>query len=349
VNHGVIDIGSNTLLLLIIAPEGGTLEDLCRFGRLGEGLDATGKLKPEAIARSLDICREYRDLLDAHGVHTPTVIATQALREATNARDFIAPAEEILRGKIEVVTGKREAELAASAVAKTLPQLTGRPYVVVDVGGGSTEVIVTDGRRVKSAVSVPIGAVRMSERHLQHDPPLADESAAMLDDIDRALAQLELPSRVPVVGTAGTATTIAAIDLDLEKYGSREVRCRSRDRAAAGSCRRRAAAAQAVEDVGRRAARAAWTRARARGRDLRRDRDLRAAALCRRRDDVHHLRSRDPLRRRERARHQMTATPAPAPCGFAHACGAQVSRSTFSSVMYAASSALATTRPARMP
>jgi exopolyphosphatase/guanosine-5'-triphosphate,3'-diphosphate pyrophosphatase len=223
VNHGVIDIGSNTLLLLIIAPEGGTLEDLCRFGRLGEGLDATGKLKPEAIARSLDICREYRDLLDAHGVHTPTVIATQALREATNASDFITPAEEILRGKIEVVTGKREAELAAAAVAKTLPQLTGRPYVVVDVGGGSTEVIVTDGRRVKSAVSVPIGAVRMSERHLEHDPPLADESAAMLDDIDRALAQLELPSRVPVVGTAGTATTIAAIDLDLEKYDADRV------------------------------------------------------------------------------------------------------------------------------
>jgi exopolyphosphatase/guanosine-5'-triphosphate,3'-diphosphate pyrophosphatase len=209
--------------LLIIAPEGGTLEDLCRFGRLGEGLDATGKLKPEAIARSLDICREYRDLLDAHGVHAPTVIATQALREATNASDFITPAEEILRGKIEVVTGKREAELAAAAVAKTLPQLTGRPYVVVDVGGGSTEVIVTDGRRVKSAVSVPIGAVRMSERHLQHDPPLADESAAMLDDIDRVIAQLELPSRVPVVGTAGTATTIAAIDLDLEKYDADRV------------------------------------------------------------------------------------------------------------------------------
>jgi exopolyphosphatase/guanosine-5'-triphosphate,3'-diphosphate pyrophosphatase len=223
VNHGVIDIGSNTLLLLIIAPEGGTLEDLCRFGRLGEGLDATGKLKPEAIARSLDICREYRDLLDAHGVHTPTVIATQALREATNASDFITRAEEILRGKIEVVTGKREAELAASAVAKTLPQLTGRPYVVVDVGGGSTEVIVTDGRRVRSATSIPIGAVRMSERYLAHDPPLADESAAMLDDIDRALAQLALPSRVPVVGTAGTATTIAAIDLDLEKYDADRV------------------------------------------------------------------------------------------------------------------------------
>jgi exopolyphosphatase/guanosine-5'-triphosphate,3'-diphosphate pyrophosphatase len=223
VNHGVIDIGSNTLLLLIISPEGGTLEDLCRFARLGEGLDATGKLKAEAIARGLDICREYREKLDLHGVGAPNIIATQALREATNAAAFIEPAQEILRGTVEVVTGKREAELAAAAVAKALPQLTGRPYVVADVGGGSTEVIVTDGRHVTSATSVPIGAVRMAERHLEHDPPLADEAMAMLDDIDRAIAKLELPSGVPVVGSAGTATTIAAVDLELLTYDADRV------------------------------------------------------------------------------------------------------------------------------
>lgn len=223
VNHGVIDIGSNTLLLLIIADEGGTLEDLCRFGRLGEGLDATGKLKPEAIARSLEICREYREKLDLHGVGAPTVIATQALREATNAADFIAPAEKILGGRVEVIAGKREAELAAAAVAKTLPQLMGRPYVVADVGGASTEVIVTDGRRVQSATSIPIGAVRLTERHLEHDPALAEEVTAMLDDIDRELAPLELPTGVPLVGTAGTATTIAAVDLELTKYDADRV------------------------------------------------------------------------------------------------------------------------------
>ena len=222
-NHGVIDIGSNTLLLLIIADEGGTLEDLCRFGRLGEGLDATGKLKPEAIQRGLEICREYREKLDLHGVGAPTVIATQALREATNAAEFITPAEEILGARVEVIAGKREAELAAGAVAKTLPQLTGRPYVVVDVGGASTELIVTDGRKVKMATSVPIGAVRMTERHLKHDPPLADEVSEMLDDIDRELAPLELPTGVPVVGTAGTATTIAAVDLELVKYDADRV------------------------------------------------------------------------------------------------------------------------------
>lgn len=222
-NHGVIDIGTNTLLLLIISPEGGTLEDLCRFGRLGEGLDATGKLKPEAIERCLTYCREYRDVLDLHGVGAPTVIATQALREATNAQAFIEPAEKILGTTIEVIAGLREAELAAGAVAQTFPELTGRPYVVVDVGGGSTEVIVTDGTRVTSATSVPIGAVRLSERHLKSDPPLAEEVDAMIDDIDRQLAQLSLPTGVFVVGTAGTATTIAAINLGLVTYDAAKV------------------------------------------------------------------------------------------------------------------------------
>ncbi|HLL22726.1 MAG TPA: hypothetical protein VK427_11370 [Kofleriaceae bacterium] len=222
-NHAVIDIGTNTLLLLVITDEGGTLEDLCRFARLGEGLDATGKLSPTAIARGLEICREYRRVLDLHGVAAPSVIATQAMREASNAAAFIAPAEEILRGRIEVIVGTREAELAATAVWKTFPELAGRPYLVVDVGGGSTEVIVTDGARVISATSVPIGAVRMTERHLAHDPPDAGEVAAMLEDIDRQLASLDLPSGVTVVGTAGTATTIAAIDLGLLSYDAAKV------------------------------------------------------------------------------------------------------------------------------
>ena len=222
-NHGVIDIGTNTLLLLIISPEGGTLEDLCRFGRLGEKLDATGKLEAAAIERSLEICHEYRRELDRHGVDVPTVIATQALREATNADAFITPAQEILRATVEVIKGSREAELAAGAVAQTLPELTGRPYVVVDVGGGSTEIIVTDGKRVSFATSLPLGAVRLSERHLKHDPPLADEIDALVDDIDRQLAPLPLPTGVCVVGTAGTATTIAAVDLGLATYDAARV------------------------------------------------------------------------------------------------------------------------------
>jgi len=214
----VIDIGTNTLLLLIVDDAMHPLVDLCRFGRLGKGLDASGRLAADAIATSLEICREYREVMDRHGVARPTVIATQAAREAGNAADFVVPAEQILRATIEVIAGQREAELAATAVARTFPELAAARYVVVDVGGGSTELITVDAGRVVSEVSVPIGAVRMTERHLKHDPPTADEIAGLTADIDRHLAPLVLPAAVPVIGTAGTATTLAAVKLGLDRY-----------------------------------------------------------------------------------------------------------------------------------
>jgi len=216
VRTAVIDIGTNTLLLLVVEPHDGRLEpvvDLCRFGRLGKGLDATGSLAPDAIAKSLEICREYRKVMDELGVGAPIVIATQAMREAKNAVDFVPEAEAILRAKIEVIGGKREAELASIAVARTFPDLAGTPYVVVDVGGGSTELITPT-----SAVSVPIGAVRLTERHLKSDPPTVAQIAALDTDIANHLAPLDVPHGVPLVGTAGTATTIAAIKLGLQHY-----------------------------------------------------------------------------------------------------------------------------------
>ncbi len=214
----VIDIGTNTLLLHVVDEGARRVVDLCRFGRLGKGLDATGRLDPSSIAASLDICREYRVVLDAHGVPTPAVIGTQALREATNAADFTGPAEQILGAPIEIISGPREAELAFLSVARTFADLAGSPYIVVDVGGGSTEIITTDGRVVTSAVSVPIGAVRLSERHLKTDPPAATELAALHADIDAHLAPLALPHGVPIVGTAGTATTFASVALQLAEY-----------------------------------------------------------------------------------------------------------------------------------
>jgi exopolyphosphatase/guanosine-5'-triphosphate,3'-diphosphate pyrophosphatase len=221
VRRAVIDIGTNTLLLLVVdlgAAGPAAVVDLCRFGRLGQGLDATRRLAPDAIARSLEICREYRRVLDELGVAEPSVIGTQALREATNAADFTAPAAAILGAPIEIIAGEREAELAFAAAAATFPALAGAPYVVIDVGGGSTEFIVSDGARVVSAVSVPIGAVRLAERHLRHDPPTADDSAALVADVARHLAPLRLPRGVPVVGTAGTATTLATVELGLPAY-----------------------------------------------------------------------------------------------------------------------------------
>jgi exopolyphosphatase/guanosine-5'-triphosphate,3'-diphosphate pyrophosphatase len=214
----VIDIGTNTLLLLIVDQEMHPLADLCRFGRLGKGLDATGRLAADAIATSLEICREYRRVMDEHGVARPIVIATQAAREAANAADFLGPAQQILGAPIQVIAGEREAELAALAVARTFPDLASTRYLVVDVGGGSTEVIAVDAGRVSARNSIPIGAVRLTERHLHHDPPTAPEIVALSADIDRQLAGLDLPRSIPVIGTAGTATTLAAVKLGLERY-----------------------------------------------------------------------------------------------------------------------------------
>lgn len=220
--RAVIDIGTNTILLLVVEPgEDGrpvAIVDLCRFGRLGEGLDATGRLAPEAVARSLAILADYRRELDDHGVDTPTVVATQAVREAANAADLVTPAEATLRARIEVIPGELEAKLAFAAVAVTFPDLARAPYLVVDVGGGSTEVISTDGRRVLFAVSLPIGAVRLAERHLKHDPPTPHDAATLVADINHHLAALALPRHVPVVGTAGTATTLATVELALDAY-----------------------------------------------------------------------------------------------------------------------------------
>jgi exopolyphosphatase/guanosine-5'-triphosphate,3'-diphosphate pyrophosphatase len=219
----VIDIGTNTLLLLVVEkdPAGGLrpVRDLCRFGRLGQGLDASGRLHEDAIARSLAICGEYAAVMAELGVAQRFVIGTQALREAANAAAFVGPAETLLGARIEIIEGAREADLAFRAVAATFPELRGQPYVVVDVGGGSTEIIATrDGATVASATSVKIGAVRLRERHLKSDPPAPDEVRAMVADIDAALAPLDLPRGVLVIGTAGTATTLASVQLGLHAY-----------------------------------------------------------------------------------------------------------------------------------
>ncbi len=221
----VVDIGTNTLLLLIAERRGDdvvVLTDQCRFGRLGQGLDDTGELADEAIARSLDIVREYRKLLDEHHVVDVRALATQALREASNAAAFVAPAEELFGARIEVIAGEREAELVHRAVVTSLPELTGR-LLVVDVGGGSTELILTGEAGVESCRSVHLGSVRHTERYLKDDPPHSDQVAALIADLDRVIADLALPRDVTVVGTAGTATSIASVHLELAEWDASRV------------------------------------------------------------------------------------------------------------------------------
>lgn len=224
----VIDIGTNTLLLLVgeVEQRGGrlrVLHDACRFGRLGQGLDRSGVLAEEAVARSLEILREYRAVIDDLEVDATAAVGTQALREAHNSASFTAPAADILRMPIEIIAGRREAELVYRAVATEFPALQGTSFVVADVGGGSTEVIVADDGGVASCDSVPIGSVRLTERHLHGDPPTAGEVQALFADIDGALSRLNLPTDVRVVGTAGTATSIAAMAQSLPAYDRERV------------------------------------------------------------------------------------------------------------------------------
>ena len=217
----VIDIGTNTILLLIVERDGdGALQprlDLTRFARLGQGLDTSGVLSAAAIERGLEVCREYRRVLDAHDIAVPVVVGTQALREASNRAELIAPAAAILRASIDVISGEREAQLAFASVAQTFPELAGT-FLVVDVGGGSTEIIVGEPAGIVRATSIPIGAVRLGERHLAHDPPSPTEARALFADIDAQLASLDLPRGVPIIATAGTATTLAALALRMTTY-----------------------------------------------------------------------------------------------------------------------------------
>ncbi len=222
-----IDIGTNTLLLLIVEePQPGqlhALHDEARFGRLGKGLDTSGVLDHAAIERCLAILRDFRATIDSHQVQRIAVVGTQALREAGNASDFLAAAEAILGTKVEVISGAREAELVSLAVTESLPELGDATTVIADVGGGSTELIVCERRKVVSVESVPIGSVRMTERHLRDDPPAPFQTTALVTELDELLAGVRLPFGVPLVATAGTATTMAALELGLPRYDAAAV------------------------------------------------------------------------------------------------------------------------------
>jgi exopolyphosphatase / guanosine-5'-triphosphate,3'-diphosphate pyrophosphatase len=216
-----IDIGTNTLLLLIAELRDGQLvvvhED-CQFGRLGQGLDSSGRLDETAIERSLAMLRRYREKIDEYPVAHIAAVGTQALREAQNARDFLEPAREILGNAVQVIHGEREAELAYAAAARSFPDLARDTMIVIDVGGGSTEIITGRASRVESWRSLAIGSVRLAERHLVNDPPEPREARALITDIDRAISGVELPQGAPIIGTAGTATALASVEQKLTAY-----------------------------------------------------------------------------------------------------------------------------------
>ncbi|MEU5110264.1 Ppx/GppA phosphatase family protein [Streptomyces longwoodensis] len=233
-----IDCGTNSIRLLVADahPETGELTDLDRrmtIVRLGQGVDRTGRLAPEALERTFAACREYAAVIKEHGAERLRFVATSASRDAENRDEFVRGVLDILGVEPEVITGDQEAAFSFTGATK---ELTGRddlakPYLVVDIGGGSTEFVVGDDR-VRAARSVDVGCVRMTERHLVvggavTDPPTEEQIAAMRADIETALDLAEqsvpLHEARTLVGLAGSVTTVSAIAQDLPEYDSARI------------------------------------------------------------------------------------------------------------------------------
>jgi exopolyphosphatase/guanosine-5'-triphosphate,3'-diphosphate pyrophosphatase len=222
-----IDCGTNSIRLLIadVDQATGMLSDLVRtmrVVRLGEGIDRTGEFSQGALERTFAACEEYAALLAAHGNPPLRFVATSATRDAGNRADFMAGVMARLGVEPDVIPGAEEAELSFVGAVRGLPQgLLAEPVLVVDIGGGSTEFVL-GGELPSHSISVNVGCVRMTERHLRSDPPSAGEVDLVEADLADALAAVA--SAVPVgdartlVGVAGSVTTVAAMALDLREY-----------------------------------------------------------------------------------------------------------------------------------
>jgi exopolyphosphatase/guanosine-5'-triphosphate,3'-diphosphate pyrophosphatase len=218
-----VDCGTNTIKLLIgrRTPDGfHVVARETRVVRLGQGVDATGRLADEALERAFAAIDEYAVLVRDSGVDRIRFCATSATRDAANADVFRAGVLARLGVEPEVLSGDEEAAIAFSAAMGNLPDGVAMPVLVVDIGGGSTELVLGDTDGVRASRSMDIGSVRLHERHVRTDPPSEREIAAVVADIDAHLDDCGVPiaEAATVVGIAGTMTTLAAAVLDLPAY-----------------------------------------------------------------------------------------------------------------------------------
>ncbi|MDM7990561.1 Ppx/GppA phosphatase family protein [Arthrobacter sp. zg-Y877] len=225
-----IDCGTNSIRLLIadVSRDGqgvAQLTDvvrLMRVNRLGQGVDATGRLAPEALERTFAAADEYADLIRRHGASRVRFVATSASRDAENRQEFVDGIRARLGVEPEVISGDEEAALSFAGAASVFAGGNGAKTLVVDLGGGSTEFVLGDGSGVLAAKSTNMGCVRFTERYLLSDPPTEAEIAAaradILDMIASALATVPLARADRLVGVAGTITTVTAAALGLSEY-----------------------------------------------------------------------------------------------------------------------------------
>ncbi|MDG3012307.1 Ppx/GppA family phosphatase [Rhodococcus sp. D2-41] len=225
-----IDCGTNSIRLLVAdADEAGRLTDVdrqMRIVRLGQGVDANGAFAPEAIERTRVALAGYAQIIGETGASRVRMVATSATRDAANREDFFAMTREVLGAVVpgaeaEVITGDEEARLSFNGAVGELDPSEG-PFVVVDLGGGSTEVVLGDGGGVHAACSTDVGCVRITERCLHDDPPspaqVAEAEGFAAQRLDEAFAQVPVEQARTWVGVAGTMTTISAVAQGLDSY-----------------------------------------------------------------------------------------------------------------------------------
>lgn len=211
-----IDIGSNTTGLLITNPDGGDVERLMTPTRLGQGVDTARRFRPEAVERTLDCLRGYREVLDRHPVERIRCVATSASRLALDFPDFAGSVRDILDLNVELIDGEEEGRLAhIGAVSKV--GYSHSAHLVIDIGGGSTELAV-GGLRPEAVHSLEVGVVRLTERYLVSDPPQPEELVNAIADVQdlvgdalRAIPSLAGAQRV--IGCSGTNIAIAAVEI----------------------------------------------------------------------------------------------------------------------------------------
>ena len=229
-----IDCGTNSIRLLIADARDGALVDVVRemrIVRLGQGVDRTGRIAPEALERTRAALGDYAAAITAHRAQRVRMVATSATRDAANRADFVAMVGQELGVEPEVITGAEEAALTFAGAVAGLPGVAPE-LLVADIGGGSTELVLGDGSMLGSHArlggaalrshSMNVGCVRMTERHLHDDPPTRAQIDATVADVRSAIAaagrEVPLDSGARLVGVAGTVTTIAAIALNLDEY-----------------------------------------------------------------------------------------------------------------------------------
>jgi exopolyphosphatase/guanosine-5'-triphosphate,3'-diphosphate pyrophosphatase len=224
VRVAAVDCGTNSIRLLIADLADGVLTEVDRrtlIVRLGQGVDATGAFAPEALERTFKVCDEYADAVLTAGVERLRFVATSAARDVSNRDEFFAGVQARFGVEPDIIAGAEEAELSFRGATSGLAELdVPGPYLVADIGGGSTELVLGDANGVLSAESLDMGSVRMTERHLLSDPALVAEMAAATKEVDALLAATSVPlaEARSLIGVAGTVTTVAAVALRLTEY-----------------------------------------------------------------------------------------------------------------------------------